>query len=146
MWQKEKLLNHDEQILLLSQCFQNSSASEALESVYVWERGKASEGSHNIFHAIMPDHSRSFNIEKTLNPFPHMTNLQQTTLNIFVKKWKISIIEWITNDLKWKTLWQKEKLLIMSNFFFCYNVFKSRLLQKVSVWGKGLIEYHFRCN
>ena len=41
-----------------------------------------------------------------------------------VKKWKISIIEWITYDLKWKTLWQKEKLLDLSNFFFCHYVFK----------------------
>ena len=27
------------------------------------------------------------------------------------------------------TLWQKEKLLVLSNFSFCYIVFKSRLLQ-----------------
>ena len=42
---------------------------------------------------------------------------------------------------KLKTLWQKEKLLILSNFFFCQNVFKSRLLQirqKASTSGKGL--------
>ena len=25
---------------------------------------------------------------------------------------------------KWKTLWQKEKLLVLSNFFFCHFVFK----------------------
>ena len=30
---------------------------------------------------------------------------------------------------KLKTLWQKEKLLVLSNFFFCHNVFKSCLLQ-----------------
>ena len=29
----------------------------------------------------------------------------------FVKKWKISIIEWITYDKKWNTLWPKVKLL-----------------------------------
>ena len=28
------------------------------------------------------------------------------------------------SDLKWKTLWQKEKLLVLSNFFFCHYVFK----------------------
>ena len=41
-----------------------------------------------------------------------------------------------------KTLWQKENLLVLSNFFFCHNVFKSRLLQRrqeASVLGKGLI-------
>ena len=25
---------------------------------------------------------------------------------------------------KWKTLWQKEKLLVLSNFFFCHYFFK----------------------
>ena len=38
-----------------------------------------------------------------------------------------------------KTLWQKEKLLMMSNFFFCQNVFKRRPLQrrqKESICGK----------
>ena len=28
------------------------------------------------------------------------------------------------DDKKWKTLWQKEKLLVLSNFFFCHYVFK----------------------
>ena len=40
-----------------------------------------------------------------------------------------------------KTLWQKEKLLIMINFSFCHDGFKSRPLlrhQKVSIWRKGL--------
>ena len=27
-------------------------------------------------------------------------------------------------DKKWKILWQKEKLLVLSNFFFCHYVFK----------------------
>ena len=42
---------------------------------------------------------------------------------------------------KWKTLWHKEKLLVLSNFSFCYDVSKSRLLQtrqKESVAGKRL--------
>ena len=26
---------------------------------------------------------------------------------------------------KWKTLWQKEKLLVLSNFSFCHYVFKT---------------------
>ena len=29
-----------------------------------------------------------------------------------------------------KTLWEKEKLLHLSNFFFCHNVFKSHLLHR----------------
>ena len=41
----------------------------------------------------------------------------------------------------YKTLWQKEKLLVLSNFSFCHNVFKSLLLrmcQNASISGKGL--------
>ena len=39
------------------------------------------------------------------------------------------------------TLCTKETLLVLSNFLFCCNVFKSRLLQrrqKASVYGKGI--------
>ena len=65
----------------------------------------------------------SFN--SIINPFPHMTILQQMTLNIFCRKnRKISIIEWIIYDSKWNTLWQKLKLLVLSNFFFCHYVLK----------------------
>ena len=48
-----------------------------------------------------------------LNPFPHIGNLQH-----------------IGKDMKnlhkkgLKTLWLKEKLLVLSNFYFCHNVFK----------------------
>ena len=40
-----------------------------------------------------------------------------------------------------KTLWEKEKLLLTSNFFFSHNVFKSCLLlmcQNEYLWSKGL--------
>ena len=37
-----------------------------------------------------------------------------------------------------KTLWQKEKSLVLSNFFFCHNVFKILLLV-----GKGYVEVVF---
>ena len=29
------------------------------------------------------------------------------------------------NHKKWKTLWQKEKLHVLCNFFFCHYVFKT---------------------
>ena len=48
-----------EEIFLLSQSFQTSSAADASRCVYRLER---------------------------VNPFPHMTIMQQTTLNIFCKK------------------------------------------------------------
>ena len=41
-----------------------------------------------------------------------------------------------------KTLWEKEKLLVTSNFSFSHNVFKSCLLlipQNEHLWSKGLI-------
>ena len=40
-----------------------------------------------------------------------------------------------------KTLWEKEKLLVTSNFSFSYNVFKSCLLlmrKNKYLWSKGL--------
>ena len=43
--------------------------------------------------------------------------------------------------IEWKTLWEKEKLLIMSNFSFSHNVLKSCLLlmrQNEYLWSKGL--------
>ena len=42
---------------------------------------------------------------------------------------------------KFRSFWEMEKLLVLSNFFFCFNVFRSHLLQKrqkASVGGKGL--------
>ena len=46
----------------------------------------------------------------------------------------------IITEKKLKTLWQKEKLFVLSNFLHCQNVFKSRLLQRLqnaSIGGKG---------
>ena len=56
-------------------------------------------------------------------------------------KWKY------TNWLELKTWWKKEKLLVLSNFFFCRHVLKmpsaaeaseSICIVIVIVWGKGL--------
>ena len=60
-----------------------------------------------------------------LNPFPHTTILQQTPLNLFCQNIE-NLHNWMDNiyDKKWKTLWQKEKLHILCNFFFCHYVFK----------------------
>ena len=64
---------------------------------------------------------------KTLNLFPH------TTMNIFCQN-MLNLYNWMDNsyDWKWKTLWQKEKLLILSNFFFCHYVFKRPSAAKAS--------------
>ena len=45
----------------------------------------------------------------------------------------------------WKTLWEKEKLLVMSNFSFSHSIFKrlvSQGSQKVSLCGNGLKHCH----
>ena len=65
------------------------------------------------------------------NPFPNVDTFRRIlkTLWLHNNNWK-----------RLKTLWQREKLLIMSNFSFCPNVFKSRLLQmrqKASLCGKA---------
>ena len=42
---------------------------------------------------------------------------------------------------RWKTLWEKEKLLVTSNFFFSLSVFKRIVLQthkNQDLFGKGL--------
>ena len=74
-------------------------------------------------------------------PFPHTSNLQQTTLKRSGQNTENSY-EWKHNYwIYLKTLRQQKKLLIMSNFLFCHIVFKSRLLhmcQNVSICGNGL--------
>ena len=45
----------------------------------------------------------------------------------------------------WKGLWEKEKLLIMSNFSFSHSVFKRLVLQtrkNQGLFGKRLTHYH----
>ena len=48
-------------------------------------------------------------IQVFINPFPHTTILQQTTLNIFCQKIE-NLYNWMDN--------------ILCNFFFCHYVFK----------------------
>ena len=53
----------------------------------------------------------------------------------------MSLIVGISYNKKLKTLWQKKKLLVLSNFSFWHDVFKSRLLQmreNAPLGGKGL--------
>ena len=52
-----------------------------------------------------------------LNPLPHTTILQQTTFETYWQKREKSRNESVIIKMSW------------SNFFFCHNVFKSRLLQ-----------------
>ena len=65
-----------------------------------------------------------------LNPFPHTTNLQQTTLKIILAKlWEIPINKGTINKNSWK---------------HCLSAFKSQLQQrrqKASICKKGLNNY-----
>ena len=53
-------------------------------------------------------------MRERVNPNPHTTQLQQMP----------AINESMVIDLSWKTLWQKEKWLIMNNFSYGLNVSK----------------------
>ena len=63
---------HDEQFHHLPQCFQKLSAAEASESICKWERVKA-------------DRNQQYHVRLTVNPFPHTTHLQQTTLKTYLQ-------------------------------------------------------------
>ena len=78
---------------------------------------------HNVFLWRI-----SIALPRYFNPFSHTANLQQTTLKMSTKN-----MEHIYNCRnnywkKLKTLWQMEKLLVLSNFSFCHDILKSRLL------------------
>ena len=77
-----------------------------------------------------------------VNPFPHTTILQQTTLNIFCQKLE-NLCNWMDN------LWLKVENIVAKGEIACFEQFlllspcckKSCLLQrrqKASIWGKGL--------
>ena len=59
-----------------------------------------------------------------------------------IKIWCKKMDKWGYKYLiEWKALWEKEKLLITSNFFFSLDVYKSCLLlmrQNEYLWSKGL--------
>ena len=40
-----------------------------------------------------------------------------------------------------KTLWEKEKLLVTSNYFFSHNVFKNCVVDEYR-WSEGLMKIH----
>ena len=68
----------------------------------------------------------------SLNPLPHVTNLQQMTLKSSRGKYgKISVDESMFLEKSCKTMWQNEKLLIMTNFSFkvSHYVLESHLIQ-----------------
>ena len=75
----------------------------------------------------------------TVNTFK--LNPVYNILSKFNNKWRYN------NWKKMKTLWQTEKLLVLSNFCFCHDVFISRRLymrQNASASGKWInVYFHF---
>ena len=62
--------------------------------------------------------------------------------NIFTKMLKISINKSLIKKKRVENIVAKVKLLVLSNFFFCHSVFKSRLLQmrqNAKIGGKWVI-------
>ena len=82
-----------------------------------------------------------------VNHLSHTTHLQLSTLKSDGEKQRKYL------DMKVSfcvlTMWRKEKLLFMSNFSFCHNDFKSRLLQRrrhiLSVCGERITPKTHSC-
>ena len=89
--------------LLFPQCFQRASFSGSLKVGIVWKKVKTFVGTQSSGNVPWSSYSV---INILFNPFPN-------------KPWFLRVCS--TSLLK--TLWEKEKLLIMSNFSFSHNVF-----------------------
>ena len=81
-------------------------------------------------------------VYRSINPQPHMAILGSINSAANRDMMSKKMDKWGYNYLIGeKTLWEKEKLLVTSNFFFSHNVFKSCLLfirQNEYLWSKGL--------
>ena len=74
----------------------------------------------------------------SFHPFPHDTILDQAKLKAFADD-KLNVTKMIISVFdKVKTLWEKEKFLVLSNFSFSHNVFKKASFpdpsKGVTVW------------
>ena len=120
--------------------FKKSSAVEASESVYMWERVKT-----NVWNLFKPvQHIDAFWHLKTvcyeekllivinlLNKWTFYLSLpiirqfcSRRLLKCIGKSTENPFIWKNNNWIEMKTWWQKEKLLVLNNFFFCCHVFK----------------------
>ena len=83
------------------------------------------------------------------DPLPHMPILGSSNSAAKKKRYDVKNIDkWgCTFLIEYKTLWEKEKLLVTSNFFFSHNVFKSCMLLMCLneyLWSKGLRWWDWR--
>ena len=88
------------------------------------------EANFNFLFTIILLSANAFNLDKSkFLSFGKELTLSQTT--------KFRLFQ---NELK--TLWEKKKLLVMSNFSLSHNIFKGLVLQtrkNQGLFGKGLI-------
>ena len=91
-----------------------------------------------VFNSSILLATRDYKRTADIKPFPtYSKSAADDFENDYAKIWKISIIVGTITGKSWKH-WQK---VVLSNFSFCHNVFKSRLLQmrqNASIGRKGL--------
>ena len=94
--------------------------------------------SSRIFPLLIP---KLITSKRGINPFPHTTILQQTTLNIFCQNIE-NLYNWMDNPwLKVEYIVAKGEIARFEQFLLLSLFSNSRLLQrrqKASIWGKGL--------
>ena len=108
MWQNEKL-HILCKFFFCQYVIKKPSAAEAFESVYMRERVYLCHD--NLSHMM----GICFMLE-SINPFPHTTILQQTTLNIFCRKME-NVYNWIDN------LWLKVENIVAKGEIACFEQF-----------------------
>ena len=150
LWQKRKLL-----ILLLPKCFQNSSAADASENVYMWEKVNPI-----LIYTISSADSFKTPSQKYGKSLPHrgyiLLQIILITFNLFPHIdafWHLCSRQLFENIVTKEEIAQNEQfLLIMFSTFshirlsiqlkrfsiFWQNMFKV-FCCKHAVWGKGLI-------
>ena len=85
-----------------------------------------------------------------VSPIPKQQILDSSKLKEFAED-NSELMKTAERSLKgWKTLWEKEKLLLTSNFSFSHGVFKRLVLQihkNKGLFGKGLkkVKIYFEC-
>ena len=90
-----------------------------------------SDGDQNIPRYCQRIKHKLSTLTSSISHFPHTTYLWQMTLKTYLNNNMDNLPKW--RHAYWielKTLCQKEKLLVLSKFFFCHKVFKSCLLQR----------------
>ena len=124
--------------------FADNNLNASKMPIFVFIRGeKIVEQEENVWylHCIFPQSFQKASFSESFNPLPDNTlltlpNWKSCRRQIQIwRKWQKVI------QMGRKSLWEKEELLVTSNFSFSHSVFKglvSQGRQKVSLRGNGL--------